>query len=57
MRGRGFNALGGLSGHASYMISSLKNNLRRKELEHFYSSNETSKYKKGRIEKKPLLNN
>jgi len=46
MKGRGFNALVGLSSHASYMISSLKNNLRRKELEHFYSSNETSKYKK-----------
>ncbi len=52
MRGRGFNALGGLSGHASSMISSLKNNLRRKEIGHFQSVHKSSKYKKGEIVKK-----
>jgi hypothetical protein len=39
MRGRNFNALGGLSGHASSMIGGLKHNLRRKEIEKFKSSN------------------
>ncbi len=40
MRGRNFNALGSLSGHASSMIGSLKNNFRRKEVEKFKSSSE-----------------
>ncbi len=38
MRGRNFNALGSLSGHASSMIGSLKNNLRSKVREKFNSS-------------------
>ena len=52
MRGRDFNALGSLSSHASAMIGSLKNNLRRKNIERFKSSGDKTKYKKGIIDKK-----
>ena len=52
MRGRNFNGLGGLSGHASSMITSLKNNLRRKSIENFKSSKTKSEYREGTIDKK-----
>lgn len=41
MRGKNFNALGALSSHASNMITSIKNNSRRKELDHFKKSENT----------------
>ncbi|MDY7395961.1 hypothetical protein UMM65_11950 [Aureibaculum sp. 2210JD6-5] len=52
MRGRNFNGLGGLSGHASSMITSLKNNLRRKNIDKFKSSKAKIEYKEGTIDKK-----
>ncbi|MET2986662.1 hypothetical protein [Aureibaculum conchae] len=52
MRGRDFNALGSLSSHASAMIGSIRNNLRRKNIENFKSSKPKTKYKKGTIDKK-----
>ena len=35
MRGRNFNGLGALSGHASSMITSLRNNFRKKDFDYF----------------------
>lgn len=52
MRGRNYNGLGGLSSHASSMISSLKNNLRIRSLDHFKTPKKPSTYKKGTIDKK-----
>jgi len=52
MSRRKFNGLGGLSGHASSMITSLKNNLRRKNLEHFKSSEKNIAYTKIEFENK-----
>lgn len=52
MRGRDFNGLGGLSSHASSMIGSIKNNLRRKNIEKFKTSKDKTEYKNGTIDKK-----
>lgn len=52
MRGRNFNALGSLSSHASAMIGSIRNNLRRNKAHYFKSSKDKTKYKKGTIDKK-----
>ncbi len=52
MRGLDFNGLGGLSSHASSMIGSIKNNLRRKNIEKFKTSKHKTEYKKGVIDKK-----
>ena len=35
MRGRNFNGLGSLSGHASSMITSLRNNFRKKDFDYY----------------------
>ena len=52
MRGRNYNGLGGLSSHASSMISSLKNNLKARSIDNFKSSRVSGKYKEGTIDKK-----
>lgn len=52
MRGRNYNGLGGLSSHASSMISSLKNNLKIRRLNHFKTPKKPNTYKKGTIDKK-----
>jgi len=52
MRGRNYNGLGGLSSHASSMISSLKNNLKARGFDHFKTPKESGIYKKGSIDKK-----
>jgi len=52
MRGRNYNGLGGFSSHASSMISSLKNNLKARSIDHFKSSKISATYKKGSIDKK-----
>jgi len=52
MRGRNYNGLGGLSSHASSMISSLKNNLKARSIDNFKSSKISTIYKEGTIDKK-----
>jgi hypothetical protein len=52
MRGRNYNGLGGLSSHASSMISSLKSNLKARNIDNFKSSKISATYKKGSIDKK-----
>jgi len=52
MRGRNYNGLGGFSSHASSMISSLKNNLKSRSIDHFKSFKISTTYKDGIIDKK-----
>ena len=52
MRGRNYNGLGGFSSHASSMISSIKNNLKARNIDYFKASKISATYKKGKIDKK-----
>lgn len=55
-KNRTYNGLGGFSGHASSMISSIKTNFRKKDLILLKGSRNKVTYKKVEFNKKPTLN-
>ncbi|NVK53808.1 MAG: hypothetical protein HWD85_12805 [Flavobacteriaceae bacterium] len=52
MRGRNYNGLTGFSSHAASMLTSLKNNLKPRNIDRYKSSSISAIYKKGSIDKK-----